>query len=46
MEQKCNSNHYRIPEEFRVDAQLIVHNIVIFHGGKYKQFHNSDLRKK
>ncbi len=26
------NNQYRILEEFRGDAQLIVHNIVIFHG--------------
>ncbi len=36
MEAKCNSNQYRIAEEFRADAQLIVHNTVIFHGGKSK----------
>ena len=32
MERKCINNQYRILEEFRGDAQLIVHNIVIFHG--------------
>ena len=40
MEAKCNSHQYRIAEEFRADAQLIVHNTVIFHGGKLLQeFH-------
>ena len=34
MESKCSSNQYRIAEEFRADAQLIVHNIVIYHGGE------------
>ena len=34
MESKCHANHYRIAEEFRADAQLVVHNTVIFHGGK------------
>ena len=34
MDAKCDSSQYRIAEEFRADAQLIVHNIVIFHGGK------------
>ena len=29
---KCHSNQYRIVEEFRADCQLIVHNVVIFHG--------------
>ncbi len=33
MEKKCVNNQYRLLEEFRADAQLIVHNIVIFHGG-------------
>ena len=33
MESKCHANHYRIAEEFRADAQLVVHNTVIFHGG-------------
>jgi hypothetical protein len=37
MEAKCNSSQYRIAEEFRADAQLIVHNIVIFHGGDENQ---------
>lgn len=32
MEQKCNTFEYRIAEEFRADAQLIVHNTVIYHG--------------
>lgn len=33
MEHKCQSNQYRIVEEFRADALLIVHNTVIYHGG-------------
>ena len=32
MEQKCQTNQYRIVEEFRADALLIVHNTVIYHG--------------
>ena len=32
MEQKCATNQYRIVEEFRADAQLVVHNTVIYHG--------------
>ena len=34
MDHKCSTNQYRILEEFRADAQLIVHNTVIFHGGE------------
>ena len=34
IESKCGSNQYRIVDEFRADCQLIVHNVVIFHGGK------------
>lgn len=34
MERKCSTLQYRIQEEFRADAQLIVHNIVIYHGGR------------
>lgn len=34
IESKCLANQYRVPEEFRSDVQLIVHNIVIFHGGE------------
>ena len=33
IESKCGSNQYRIVDEFRADCQLIVHNVVIFHGG-------------
>jgi len=33
MEHKCQSSQYRIVEEFRADALLIVHNTVIYHGG-------------
>ena len=33
IESKCSSNQYRILDEFRTDVQLLVHNIVIFHGG-------------
>ena len=44
MEAKCNSHQYRIAEEFRADAQLIVHNTVIFHGGKLLQeFHYASI---
>ena len=32
---KSSSNQYRIVEEFKADVQLIVHNIVIYHGGEY-----------
>lgn len=32
MEQRCLSNQYRILDEFRADAQLIVHNVVLYHG--------------
>ena len=34
IEAKCTSNQYRIVDEFRADCQLMVHNVVIFHGGK------------
>ena len=30
---KCSTNQYRIVDEFRADCQLIVHNVVIYHGG-------------
>ena len=33
MEHKCQSNKYRIVEEFIEDALLIVHNTAIYHGG-------------
>ena len=33
IEAKCTSNQYRIVDEFRADCQLMVHNVVIFHGG-------------
>ena len=40
IESKCSSNQYRIVDEFRADCQLIVHNVVIFHGGIVaKNFH-------
>jgi len=32
MERRCGINYYRILDEFRGDAQQIVHNIVIYHG--------------
>ncbi len=34
IEQKCASNQYRVADEFRADCQLIVHDMVIYHGGK------------
>ena len=34
VEQKCLTNQYRLLEEFKSDIQLIVHNCVIYHGGK------------
>ena len=36
IESKCSSSQYRIVDEFRADCQLIVHNVVIFHGGNLK----------
>lgn len=34
MEKKALKNRYRSLEQFRADAQTIVHNVVIYHGGK------------
>lgn len=38
MEKKAKSKQYRSVEEFQSDAQMIVHNVVIYHGGKYLRF--------
>ena len=32
---KSSSCQYRVLDEFKADVQLIVHNIVIYHGGKF-----------
>lgn len=34
MEAKAQANKYEHLEEFKADAQTIVHNVVIYHGGK------------
>lgn len=34
MEKKAQKNKYKSLEQFRADAQTIVHNVVIYHGGK------------
>lgn len=34
MESKADCGKYEHLEEFRADIQTIVHNVVIFHGGK------------
>ena len=34
METKADAGKYEHLEEFKADAQTIVHNVVIFHGGK------------
>ncbi|KAJ4433862.1 hypothetical protein ANN_16175 [Periplaneta americana] len=33
MEEKASNNKYRSLQEFRADAETIVHNVVIYHGG-------------
>lgn len=33
MEKKVHKNRYETIEEFKADAQTIVHNVVIYHGG-------------
>lgn len=33
IESKASSGKYRVLEEFKADAQTIVHNVVIYHGG-------------
>lgn len=33
MELKASNNQYRSLQEFRADAETIVHNVVIYHGG-------------
>jgi hypothetical protein len=33
MEIKASNNKYRSLQEFRADAETIVHNVVIYHGG-------------
>lgn len=33
METKASKNKYRSLQEFRADAETIVHNVVIYHGG-------------
>lgn len=35
MEAKADAGKYEHLEEFKSDAQTIVHNVVIFHGGQY-----------
>lgn len=32
IEDKCNSNQYRVVDEYMADAQLYVHCVVIYHG--------------
>jgi hypothetical protein len=34
METKASKNKYRSLQEFRADAETIVHNVVIYHGGE------------
>lgn len=31
---KSSSCQYRVLDEFKADVQLIVHNIIIYHGGR------------
>lgn len=38
MESKADCSKYEHLEEFRADIQTIVHNVVIFHGGKLSSF--------
>lgn len=38
MESKADCCKYEHLEEFRADIQTIVHNVVIFHGGKLSPF--------
>jgi Transcription factor involved in chromatin remodeling, contains bromodomain len=34
METKASKNKYHSLQEFRADAETIVHNVVIYHGGR------------
>lgn len=35
MDDKVKANKYESLEEFKADAQTIVHNVVIYHGGLF-----------
>ena len=43
MEKKAQKNKYRTLEQFQADAQTIVHNVVIYHGGNSSFLHQLRL---